>query len=883
MRQILLNSGGAVVARVPRPIVEPGSVLVRVHYSLISVGTEIAPLRSMASGAPDSSSVERGIEYASLARHYLRASIRDPRKAMKRVAKIAKSRIARLRPAPVVRVTPAVAIGDLSWTQVSATASFQRDGRGMTLVTDDTPAGYQIVSQAIPIPAGQVPVLRVQGRVEDGAIAIGLLNEGGAAWIGARSYESGPFEDTLIFDPQGSRDVTVVVTTAGSPRRSRVSLSTVEVGTAPRATGGLPLSELDTQGWHVGYSAAGEVISVGDRIDDLAAGDLVACAGAGQANHADYILVKRNLVCRVPPGCPVNLAASTTVGAIAMQGVRRASPQLGERTVVLGLGLIGQITAQLLRAAGCDVIGLDLDLARIERARSLGMSNGASDPEALKALVRDATAGRGADRTLITAATKSHAVANLAMDVTRAKGTVVIVGDVGLKLEREVFYRKEIDLLMSTSYGPGRYDAAYEVDGHDYPFAYVRWTLNRNMESYLDLVARGRIDVQPLIDRVISVEEAPAAYRALANGTSNLPLGVLIRYPDDARELPEPADATRVVIRGHRKRPPGPLNYALVGAGAFGMAMLVPQMKKRRDRFFLKAVVSRNASQGGNFARDNQVELLTSNLDDALNDPGIDLVVIATRHHEHADQVARTLEAGKHVFVEKPLALTWQELDRVVNTYRRLEAPPMLMVGFNRRFSPALTMVKELTGKRRAPLVVEYRLNAGYIPLDHWVHGAHGGGRNIGEACHMYDVFRFLSGSPAVSITATPIDPGTLPYRRNDNFSTTIAYEDGSLAHLLYTSLGPKTGLGKERIEIFCDGETYVVDDFKRLMQGSDDSVLWQSNETDKGHYEELSRFGDAIASGGASPISFDELTEASAVALHVEDLLFGRLLDDSA
>jgi predicted dehydrogenase len=325
------------------------------------------------------------------------------------------------------------------------------------------------------------------------------------------------------------------------------------------------------------------------------------------------------------------------------------------------------------------------------------------------------------------------------------------------------------------------------------------------------------------------------------------------------------------------------LNYALVGAGAFGTAMLVPQMKKRRDRFFLKAVVSRNASQGGNFARDNQVEILTSRLDDALNDPGIDLVVIATRHHEHADQVVRSLEAAKHVFVEKPLALTWAELDRVAGVYRGLEAPPMLMVGFNRRFSPALTKVKELTAARRAPLVIEYRLNAGYISLDHWVHGAQGGGRNIGEACHMYDVFRFLAGSPVASIAAASIDPGSLPFRRNDNFSATMTYEDGSLAHLLYTSLGPKTGLGKERIEIFCDGETYVVEDFKRLVKGSDEAVLWQSHDADKGHYEELSRLGDAIASGGPPPIPFGELLETSAVALHVEDLLFGRSGADEA
>ena len=879
MRQILLNSAGAVVARVPRPIVERGSVLVRVQYSLISVGTEIAPLRSVAGAAPDSTAVERGIEYASLAKHYFRASLRDPRKAMSRAAKIAKSQVARLKPARPIPVTPAAVVGDLAWTQASPGVEFTKSVEGVTLVTDDSAAGYQLMSQVIGVPDQQVPVVRVQGRVDDGAIAIGLLNDGRDTWLGTRTYESGPFEDTLIFDPKGSPSVTVVVTTAGATGRSRATLSTVDVGMAPPTIGGLPLSELDAQGWNVGYSAAGEVVAVGEGITDLAAGDLVACAGAGQANHADYISVKRNLVCRIPAGCPVNLAASTTVGAIALQGVRRAAPQLGERVCVLGLGLIGQITAQLLRAAGCDVIGLDLDPARVERARAIGIEHGASDPDTLKALVRDATGGRGADRTLITAATKSNAVINLAMEVTRAKGVVVIVGDVGLKVEREIFYRKEIDLLMSTSYGPGRYDASYETEGHDYPFGYVRWTLNRNMQAYLDLVARGRLDIQPLIDRVISIDEAPAAYRALAQAGGALPLGVLIRYPDETRDLPQPPDSTRVVIRGHRKASGEPLKYALVGAGAFGTAMLVPQMKKRRDRFFLKAVVSRNAVQGGNFARENQVEIFTSDLDDVLRDPDIDLVVIATRHHEHADQVIRVLEAGKHVFVEKPLALSWVELDRISAACRnRREPGPMLLVGFNRRFSPALTAVKDLVSRRRAPIVVEYRLNAGYIPLDHWVHGTQGGGRNVGEACHMYDVFRYLSGAAPRSIDVEAIDPGDLPYRRNDNFSATIAYEDGSLAHLLYTALGPKTGLGKERIEVFCDGEAYVVDDFKKLIKASDGTVMWQSSDADKGHFEELSRFGDAIAGGEAPPIGVDELLETSAVSLHVEDLLHGRM-----
>src|SRR5581483_2100324 len=693
----------------------------------------------------------------SLAQHYLRASIRDPRKAMTRVGQIARRRIEALRPPKAAPITP-VTVGGLAWTQASAGARVSTKDGVVSLVTDETPAGYQLTSQPIAIAADQVPVVQIEGRVDTGAVAIGLLNAARDSWLGTRTYESGPFEDTLVFDPRGSQEVTLVVSAAGVPG-SRVTLSKVEAGTAPQSIGGVPPNEMDAQGWAVGYSAAGEVVAVGDGIPDLAPGDLVACAGAGQANHADYVCVKRNLVCRIPAGCPVSVAASTTGGAIALQGVRRAAPQLGDRVAVLGLGLIGQITAQLLRAAGADVVGLDLDRARVDRARSLGLRDGASDPDAFKALVRDATGGRGVDRTLITAATKSAAVVNLAMEVTRAKGAVVIVGDVGLKIEREQFYRKEIDLLMSTSYGPGRYDASYEIEGHDYPFGYVRWTLNRNMQAYLELIAGGRIDVQPLIDRVISVDEAPKAYRALADGEGELPLGVVIRYPDDTRDLPEPADATRIVVRGHRRAPAGPIRYALVGT-----AMLVPQMQKRRDRIFLKAVVSRNTVQGGNFARANQVEVLATNIDDVLRDPEIDLVVISTRHHEHADQVVRALEAGKHVFVEKPLAISWEELDRVAAVYRRLETPPLLMVGFNRRFSPALTAVRTAIGSRRAPLVINYRLNGGYIAPDHWVQGPQGGGRNVGEACHMYDVFRSLTGAPAASITASAIDPGAGAY-----------------------------------------------------------------------------------------------------------------------
>jgi predicted dehydrogenase/threonine dehydrogenase-like Zn-dependent dehydrogenase len=744
MRQLLMNMGGVVVARMPRPSIGRGMVLIRVRYSLVSVGTEVAPLRPASVSAPDVTSIERNVERARLARHYFRASLRDPRKAVRRLSQIAERRLTRLKQTPI----PGIA-------------------------------------------AAPTPVT----------------------------------------------------------------------------------SDRNAQGWVIGYSVAGEVVAVGDAVTDLAAGDLVAAAGAGQANHADYVSVPRNLVCRVPPGCDLKHAASATIGAIALQGVRRAQPQLGDRVVVIGLGLIGQITIQLLKAAGCRVVGFDLDADRVSRARALGLSAGTGDPDAIKTLVRDETQGHGADCTIMTAATKSSAVINLAMELTRAKGRVVIVGDVGLNVERTVFYRKEIDLLMSTSYGPGRYDPAYEAEGHDYPYGYVRWTLNRNMQAYLELISSGQIDVAPLIDKVVAIDDAPAAYEQLARADGALPLGVLIHYPDELDEGVEPA---RVTIGGHREAAPSRINYALVGAGAFGTAMLVPQMRKREDRYFLRGIVSRSV-QGSNFARDNQVEVLTSDLDVVLRDPDFQLVVLATRHSEHADQVARSLSSGKHVFVEKPLAITWQELDRVVGAYSALSSPPLLMVGFNRRFSPALQELHRRLAGRRSPLMIQYRLNAGYIALDHWVHGPQGGGRNIGEACHMYDVFRFLAGAPVRSIEATAIDPGTLPYARNDNFAATMQYADGTVASLIYTALGPKSGLGKEHITVFCDGEAFVVDDFKKLIKASDGSTLWQSSDPDKGHLEELSRFGDAIAAGSASPIPFEELVEVSAVALAVEDLIHGR------
>ena len=880
MRQILCNSSGALVARVPRPAVEPGSILVRVRHSMVSVGTELEPLRANRSDGTAGGLLESGKRYTSLAKTYLGKALSDPTRAVQKARQIARMAVESKRRASREKPEVVLTANDIQWTRCSAEAMDSTGGR-VEITTDASAASYQAMSQPIEIKSGKVPIIRLVGEVSKGQVSIGLLNEAQDAWLGARTFDEGSFEDRLIFAPRGSARITLVVANAGATAPSRLTLETVEVIMAPPTEGGLPQSELGDVGWNVGYSVAGEVVAVGAGITEFVPGDLVACAGAGQANHAEYVVVKKHLAARLPAGCSTAAGSSVALGAIALQGVRRAEPQIGETFCVLGLGLIGQLTVQMLRANGCHVVGMDLDPRRVRRAMDLGLADGSADPEELAALVQDRTGGMGADGTLIAAASKSDVVINSAMKLTRRRGRVVVVGDVGLNIERADFYRREIDLLMSTSYGPGRYDDSFERDGTPYPFPYVRWTLTRNMDCYLRLIADGAVNVEALIDVNAPIDEATQVYELLAAATEEPPLGVVINYPDDERDLPEPADATRVTIRGHRRPHGEPIRYALVGAGAFGTSMLVPQLKKTRLGFFLGGVVSRDAVRGGNFARQNQVEVLASDLENVVADPDFDLFVIATRHHEHAAQVVTCLEAGKDVFVEKPLALTWEELDSIIAAYEARDPKPLVMVGFNRRFSPALReLARQLKG-RRSPLVISYRLNGGYVPPDSWIQGTQGGGRNLGEACHMYDVFRFLAGSPVASIHAAAIEPGTLPYLRNDNFCASISFRDGSLGNLIYTALGPKDGMGKERIEVFCDGDSWVVEDFQSLVRGSDQKVVWQSDEVDKGHFEQLRQLGETIVDGRAAPITFDEIVEVSAIALRVEELIHGRAATD--
>jgi len=534
----------------------------------------------------------------------------------------------------------------------------------------------------------------------------------------------------------------------------------------------------------IGYSCSGIVIQVGKGVTDIQPGERVACAGAGIANHAEIVLVPRNLVVKVPAGCDLKAAASVALGAIAMQGVRRADPRLGEIVAVIGLGLLGQLTVQLLKVAGCRVIGFDLDARRVAMAQRLGADKAFVSSEVdVPNEVRHLTNGHGVDATIITAASRSDAIVQQAMEITRKKGRVVVVGDVGLGLKRSPFYEKEIDFLISCSYGPGRYDERYEERGLDYPYAYVRWTENRNMQEYLRLVAEGKVQVAPILEREYDIADAPRAYEELRTATEK-PLGVLLRYPITRPQEQADKLATKVVLRS---RPAGgKINIAVVGAGSFAKSMHLPNLQRLSHLYHIRAIVSATGSNAEVTAQRFGADYASTNYEDVLNDPDVDVMLICTRHNLHARQAIQAIRAGKAVFLEKPMALNQAELNELVTVLKDTGVP--FTVGFNRRFSPAAIRAKELIEQRTNPLIVVYRVNAGYIPLDNWVHGEEGGGRIIGEACHMFDLFNYFTGAEVESIEVSAISPATEHISSRDNFVATLKYTDGSVCTLIYTA-----------------------------------------------------------------------------------------------
>lgn len=624
-----------------------------------------------------------------------------------------------------------------------------------------------------------------------------------------------------------------------------------------------------------GYSAAGIVVAVGEGVTDIEVGQRVACAGAQCAHHAEVIRVPRNLVVPIPDALSFDDASSVTLGAIALQGVRRLAPTLGEWHVVVGLGILGQLTVQMLKANGCRVVGIDTDASRVTLATSLGLDIGiGSDAGDGVQQVMRLTGGVGADGVIVAAATASDAVMSTAFRMCRKKGRVVLVGDVGLNLNRADFYVKELDFFISTSYGPGRYDQNYEERGLDYPIGYVRWTENRNMGEYLRLLSQGSVKVGSLIDATYEIDKAPAAYEALKQDGAK-PLMVLLSYPQRAGRA---ALSTKVQNPAPGPIVQGKVRLAVVGAGAYAKGMHLPILRDLSEHYRVRAVVSRTGHNAKEAASLFAADYASTSYRDVLDDPDIDAVLIATRHNLHTSMALDALRAGKHVLVEKPLALTQGEVDDIKAFYAsNRDAPPVLLTGFNRRFSRYAQRIKQWVDSRSNPMVINYRMNAGYIPLDHWVHTNEGGGRNIGEACHIYDLFTYLTGSRVVSVQAQSISPTTSYFGRTDNFVATLKFEDGTVATLTYAATGAAE-YPKESMEIFFDGKVVVLDDYKLLTLHGAKSKGVETRVSDKGQKEELEAYARCIREGGVWPIPLWQQLQATEVAIEVDKALVGGM-----
>lgn len=595
-----------------------------------------------------------------------------------------------------------------------------------------------------------------------------------------------------------------------------------------------------------GYIAAGEVIQVGEYVDDLQVGDLVACGGS-TANHAEIISVPRKLMVRLPDGVELRDACFTTLGSIAMQGVRRAQVSFGETVVVTGLGLVGQLVSQLLQVAGCRVIAIDLIDERLKLARELGAHHviKASDEEQIAAVYRLA-GDYGADAVIVCAATPSDAPINQAFQMCRERGRVIIVGDVGMHLERTHFYQKELDLLISRSYGPGRYDPEYEQLGVDYPIGYVRWTENRNMAEFVRLLAEGKVHISPLISAEYELDQAANAYKALAERPKEV-LGVMFRY-DTEKAAEQYSQIVRLkdsVPQNH-----GKARLAVIGAGSFARAYHLPNIRSNPDCELI-AIVNSTGAKAREVAQEFGAAYCTTDYREVLADKDVDAVLIATRHHLHAEMAIAASRSGKHVFVEKPLALTLEDCRKVCQEVAA--AGVLLTVGFNRRFAPLVRELKQLLDGIEAPRMITYRVNAGYLPPDHWtLDASQGGGRILGEGCHFFDLLYYLIGAEPVRIGAAIAGAPDGKSKDPANLSANITFSDGSVGTLIYTAAGHKD-LSKERLEIFAGGKAFTLDDFKfleayGLQHGKSSRV-----QVDKGHAQLLHNFCEAVR--GKSPL----------------------------
>lgn len=608
----------------------------------------------------------------------------------------------------------------------------------------------------------------------------------------------------------------------------------------------------------LGYSLAGTVIEIGRGVEGYAVGARIASAGAGLANHAEFNSVPKNLCVPIPDGVDDEEASFVTLGAIALQGVRQAAPTLGERIVVMGLGLIGLLTVQLLKANGCRVLGFDPNPARVALARELGADAAVSSD--LAAATLGFTGGHGADAVIVTASTKSSEPLNQAAEISRLKGRIVVVGLVGMTIDREPFYKRELDLKLSMSYGPGRHDPAYEQGGHDYPLPYVRWTEQRNMEAFLALVAEGKVTPKKLVTHRFPIAEAEKAYALMETGEPYL--AILLTYPE-ASEARIARSISRAPASAAPNRGEG---VAFIGLGNYAKSVLLPAFQKAGG-IKLTTVVTATGISAGHAGEKHGFATIATDPQVALADPATDITVIATRHDTHASLAADALSAGKHVFCEKPLAMDAESLGTVLAAADT--APGLLTVGFNRRFAPLLVEAKAALEPRSGPLVMLYRVNAGEVPRESWVQGHEGGGRIIGEICHFIDAMTFLCGS-------RPIEASAVAARgHEDAVSILLRFADGSSGTIVYSSLGDPA-VAKEYVEVFARGCVVQLDDFRRLTVTRSGRARIIKKPQNKGQEALVAAFMAAARGKGAPPIPYADLEAVTATTFAIEDCLRG-------
>ena len=620
----------------------------------------------------------------------------------------------------------------------------------------------------------------------------------------------------------------------------------------------------------MGYSSAGVVLACGAGVQNLKPGDRVASNGP----HAAIVSVSKHLCAAVPDRVDFDQAAFAVLGAIALQGVRLAECELGESVLVIGLGLIGQIAVAILAAAGCRVIGTDPDAAKCNLALKMGAEQ--ARPNVSESQVLAETGGLGADAVLITASTASNAPIDLAAAAVRKKGRVVLVGVVGLALDRRPFYFKEAEFVVSCSYGPGRYDADYEDRGHDYPAPYVRWTEQRNIQAVLELMARGKLDVRPLITHRFAIEEAAAAYE-LIQSQGQPYLGVLLEYQQTTSES-SPSRSVRLAPPKRSERPA----VGVLGAGNFARLVLLPALRDCK-KLRLATLCTAGGLSAVTTGQNLDFEQATTDEAKIFDDPAIDAVFSITRHDLHARHIVRALDAGKAVFVEKPLCLSVDELTEIEAARERNgDLPPLVMVGFNRRFSQAARHARDFFADVSAPLTVSVRFNAGAVPADHWVHDElEGGGRIVGEACHAIDLATFLVGSPAVRVFAESVGSRHAAEITDDQCFITLRHANGSISSVGYLAGGDKA-FPKERVEVIGGGRIALIDDFRSITTSKNGRIQRiKLSGQDKGHSAEIAAFARALCEGGPPPIPWEDIRATTlASLLAVRSLREGMPLD---